>query len=307
MRVRVALVLAAAFAAACTAAIGLAAGSAGAAASYCASGTAIAVDFAHWDGPVVRGCDNSSPKTGADLLTDEGFRLAGQAFICGIGSDSFNGGAPLPTAQGNCHPSVSAYWSYWLSNGSDGWTYSTLGVTSDHPVAGGIELWIFGGSANPTCTPDSIRDDSAGHCSPVGSPVKTTPSHSPTPSTSHQATSPTTHGAAGSSHASSPAGSSTPTAHRTGASSTSGAPGSATTRPTGTTGSSTPPGGALAIGGVTSDPSSTGGGVVNAKPAAKSHHSAGSAAPVITTVAILAVLIAGAGYTRWRRTRPSTD
>jgi hypothetical protein len=311
-------------AAAGTATFGLAAGSAEASAiSSCTSttGTIVAVDFAHWSGPLVAGCDTTPPSSGYALLYAEGFQTTGDhrdgpGLICRVGNGAFDGGTEYPTsATDKCivTPPESASWSYWISgttpSTTNTFTYSSLGAMSDKPKAGEVELWIFGNTDdNPTCTPDAIRNGSAGHCSPVGPPVKSTPPHSTAPSTSHHATAPTTHAAGASSRANAPAGSSTSSAAlHTGASSTPRPTGSAATNATGTAGSSTATGGALALGGGPTDPSPSSGGVVNAKPAAKSHHSAGSAAPVIATVGILAVLLAGAGYTRWRRTRPSTD
>jgi LPXTG-motif cell wall-anchored protein len=147
------------------------------------AGTIIAVDFAHWGGPVVRGCDTGNPKNGAYLLTDEGFTLAGDkhdgpAFICRIGNQAFNNGTQYPTpSEDPCivTPPASAYWSYWLAPaGQNTWTYSPLGAYSDLPKPGEIELWIFGGTniagteGRPTCTPNSLRaGGSGGRCTPA--------------------------------------------------------------------------------------------------------------------------------------------
>jgi hypothetical protein len=152
-----------------------------------AAGTVIAVDFAHWGGPVVRGCDTSNPRNGAYLLTDEGFTLAGDqhdgpAFICRIGNHAFNNGTQYPTpAQDPCilTPPASAYWSYWLAPaGQNTWTYSQLGAYSEVPKPGEVELWIFGGTniagteGKPTCTPNSLRaGGSGGRCTPATGPA----------------------------------------------------------------------------------------------------------------------------------------
>jgi hypothetical protein len=152
------------------------------------TGTIVAVDFAHWAGPIVRGCDTANPNTGMVLLHDAGFTTTGTqhdgpGFICRLGNSAFSGGTQYPTpAHEACvlTPPASAYWSYWLAPaGQDtSWTYSPLGVMSDHPKPGEIELWIFGATntsgtqGQPSCTPASLRPGAsapAAHCSPVGS------------------------------------------------------------------------------------------------------------------------------------------
>lgn len=96
----------------------------------------MAVDFAHWGGPIVRGC-GIDQRSGYDLLHAAGFTTAGDehdgpAFMCRIGDQAFHGGTQYPTASEDpCSltPSASAYWSYWIAvAGQDTWSYSQLGA-----------------------------------------------------------------------------------------------------------------------------------------------------------------------------------
>jgi hypothetical protein len=176
------------------------------------TGTIIVVDFSHWGGPIVRGCDTTQPKSGYQLLHDVGFTTAGDshdgpAFICRIGNQAFGGGAQYPTpSQEPCilTPPASAYWSYWLApSGQDtSWSYSQLGAMSEVPKAGEIELWIFGGTniagteGRPTCTPASLRPGAAhpaGTCSNASStPPPATPTQTPTGAPGGSSTHPAT-------------------------------------------------------------------------------------------------------------------
>jgi hypothetical protein len=141
--------------------------------SSCTStvGAIAAVDFGHWGGPVVRGCD-AAPTTGYNLLHNGGFTTAGDthdgpAFICRIGNPAFSSGTQYPTpAQDACvvTPPASAYWSYWIApKGQTTWTYSPLGAMGDVPKAGEVEAWTFGATdidgttGQPTFTPASVR------------------------------------------------------------------------------------------------------------------------------------------------------
>ncbi len=141
------------------------------------SGVIVAVDFAHWGGPVLRAC-GSTPTTGYDLLNQGGWRTAGDehdgpAFICRIGYDGFRRGTQYPTpAQQSCivTPPATAYWTSWQAGpGQDSWSYSQLGAMSQRPAPGTVDLWVFGGtnisgtagSAVPAVSPDRIRTDSA--------------------------------------------------------------------------------------------------------------------------------------------------
>lgn len=115
-------------------------------------GTVVAVSFAHWGGPLVRGCGVDSPN-GLQLLHDAGFTSAGTrrdgpAFVCRLGNSAFAGGDPRPSvAEDACNatPPTSASWSFWIAlPGQMSWRYSTVGAASDQPVTGAIELWQFG-------------------------------------------------------------------------------------------------------------------------------------------------------------------
>lgn len=135
------------------------------------SGALVAVDFSHWAGPAVRGCD-PNPSTGTNMLKTADFTTAGTQhngpqFICRIGSPAFAKGAQYPTqSEQKCvtTPPASAYWSFWTAlKGKNTWTYSTVGAYSDQPKAGEVEAWTFGGTdgagtkGKPAFTPDQVR------------------------------------------------------------------------------------------------------------------------------------------------------
>lgn len=153
------------------------------------TGAIVAVDFGPFGGKVERGCD-TTPTTGYELLhtggfTTEGTGHDGPAFICRIGSGSFNSGAQYPTRdKEDCvlTPQATAYWSYWVASpGQKNWTYSSLGAMSRTPKPGDVDAWVFGGtdvggsSGKPTFTPDDVRARGS-----VPSPDPTGPSTPPT-------------------------------------------------------------------------------------------------------------------------------
>jgi hypothetical protein len=136
-------------------------------------GTVVAVDFAHWGGPIARGCGIDQP-TGYALLHAAGFTTAGDAhdgaaFICRIGNHAFDDGTMYPTpSEASCNgtPSTSAYWSFWLAPaGQNHWTYSPLGPMGEPPKPGEVQLWMFGatnvggtrGSGVPKFPPSALR------------------------------------------------------------------------------------------------------------------------------------------------------
>ncbi|MEU7946591.1 prenyltransferase/squalene oxidase repeat-containing protein [Micromonospora taraxaci] len=157
-------------------------------------GAIVAVDFAAWGGPLVRGCD-ATPTTGLDLLHEAGFTTTGTAhdgpgFICRIGSPDFASGAEHPTpADEACQltPPASAYWSYWIAPaGQDHWTYSPLGAMAQRPGPGEVEAWVFGGTdiggstGAPSFTPASVRASGptptvTPTATPTGTPAPTRP------------------------------------------------------------------------------------------------------------------------------------
>jgi hypothetical protein len=137
------------------------------------AGTIVAVDFAHWGGPVLRSC-GSTPTTGYALLNQGGWSTAGDehdgpGFICRIGYNGFHHGTQYPTPRTQAcvlTPPASAYWTYWQAGpGQDSWTYSQAGAMGVRPVAGSVSLWVFGGtnlsgtkgSAVPDITPRALR------------------------------------------------------------------------------------------------------------------------------------------------------
>ncbi|MET8698038.1 prenyltransferase/squalene oxidase repeat-containing protein [Kitasatospora sp. NPDC004723] len=157
------------------------------------TGAIVAVDFGHWGGGVVRGCD-ARPTTGMNLLHNAGFSTAGTehdgpAFICRLGNGGFNGGTQYPTpAEEPCTntPQATAYWSYWIAEpGQDTWSYSRFGAATQKPKPGEVEAWVYGGtdiggtSGKPAFTPDSVRAKNGGPsptATPTASPSPTVPS-----------------------------------------------------------------------------------------------------------------------------------
>ncbi len=140
-------------------------------------GTIVAADFAHWGGPIVRGC-GIGQRSGYDLLHAAGFTTAGDehdgpAFICRLGDAAFHDGTEYPTPSADAcilTPPASGYWSYWLARaGQNRWTYSQLGAMTDVPKPGDVELWTFGATSSaatsgpdvPAVSPDNLRADAS--------------------------------------------------------------------------------------------------------------------------------------------------
>jgi len=136
-------------------------------------GTIVAVDFAHWGGPIVRGC-GVGRHSGYALLHAAGFTTAGDehdgpAVICRLGDTAFHHGRQYPTANEQAcvqTPPTTGYWAYWVApRGTNHWAYSPLGAIGDVPKPGEVELWIFGatnvagthGTAVPAFSPTTLR------------------------------------------------------------------------------------------------------------------------------------------------------
>ena len=197
-------------------------------------GTIVAVDFAHWGGPIVRGC-GVNDASGYSLLHAGGFSTAGDshdgpAFVCRLGNQAFDSGTQYPTSkQDACieTPSPSQDWSYWLAPaGRNTWSLSDLGAMSHRPKPGEVELWMYGGtnasgtsgSGVPTFSPNTLR---AQNTQPAaGTTPSRPPTHRPSPKATHAGTapghSPSTHhsgtGTAPSSSASGRSGDTSPSA-----------------------------------------------------------------------------------------------
>jgi hypothetical protein len=257
-------------------------------------GTIVAVDFAHWGGPIVRGC-GIGQRTGYALLHAAGFTTAGDlhdgpAFICRIGEHSFRDGTQYPTPrEDRCvnTPPTSRYWSFWTAKaGQHRWSYDPLGAMGDVPQPGEVELWTFGatsvggtsGSAVPSFTPDTLRPrtTSAPSATPATTHSTTTTSSTTTPATT-TSTSPTRTRAPSRPHQSK-----TPT--------------SANHKPRTPNKASTP-------NSQTQPTTTTAPAVVAATPATDQHHSSGSAGSLIVGLCLVALLAAGAGSAAWRRRR----
>lgn len=147
------------------------------------NGVIVVVDFAHWNGPVERGCA-ATPTTGLHALHTAGFRTAGTteygtAFVCRV-TDPTTGVAEPSTTPCTTTPPASAYWSYWHADpGQATWSQSSLGAESYRPPPGSVTAWVFGGtsatggsgSGRPTFTPTQVR---ATNVTPVGGGGATT-------------------------------------------------------------------------------------------------------------------------------------
>jgi hypothetical protein len=265
------------------------------------SGAIVAVDFAHWGGPVVRGC-GVNPPSGYALLHAAGFITAGDShdgpgFICRIGNRAYEGGAQYPTAaQDACirTPPVTAYWSYWhAAAGQRTWSYGQLGVTSELPTPGEVELWIFGGtdlggatgSGVPTFSPDSLR---AHNVSPTtdSSPRATVAPGPPTQGPPTPATTPATV------NPSSGVGPPPPTARNpgtNGSSTAATAPSPSSVTRTAVAGPAPAPGSTTPLK------------LVDALPTAADHPSSGSVLPLLIGLSLVILLGGGAAGTTWRR------
>jgi hypothetical protein len=167
------------------------------------AGTIVAVDFAQWHGPIVRGCARQAAN-GLDLLHAAGFSTTGDvhdgpAFVCRMGNAAFASGKQYPTpSEDACvlTPPTTAYWSFWTAPaGSNHWSYSTVGAASDVPRAGEVELWTFGGtdlggtngSAVPAIAPNTLRAPSSAPPPPTSTP----PAPAPGPKVAPQSVPPT--------------------------------------------------------------------------------------------------------------------
>lgn len=100
--------------------------------------------------------------TGQEALTSAGFTVedGSPGMLCRIGG--------VPDV---CKISPSGYWSYWQSTrGPDGtwtpWSYSQLGYTVSHPVAGSAEGWIFGDGRTPPAALPAFLTTSPGSAAP---------------------------------------------------------------------------------------------------------------------------------------------
>ncbi len=142
-------------------------------------GTIVAVDFAHWGGPIVRGC-GVGKHSGYALLHAAGFTTAGDehdgpAVVCRLGDAAFHHGTQYPTPnQTGCvqTPPTTGYWAYWVApRGTNHWAYGPLGAMGDVPRPGEVELWIFGatnvagthGTAVPMFSPSTLSEPARSH------------------------------------------------------------------------------------------------------------------------------------------------
>lgn len=244
-------------------------------------GVIVAVDFGHWGGAVQRGCD-ANPTTGYQALHAAGFstdgtRHDGPAFVCRI--DGY------PASDPCIYTSPSrAYWSYWHANpGQNGWSYSSQGSMSYHPVPGSVDAWAFGAGSRPSFTPAAVRAAAPPASSPA--PSRTAPAGGgSTPSVAGSAVD-----AASSRIADSRAAGSAGTAGK--------APAARSSSPVASTPGSASPA-------ATPTPSGSGPRIIDAVPVAQHPATAGrSPLPVVLTLAAVLLLGGTAGWTAWQRRR----
>jgi hypothetical protein len=278
------------------------------------SGTIVAVDFAHWGGPIVRGC-GLRQRSDYDLLHAAGFTTAadqhdGPAFICRLGNAAFHHGRQYPTpAQDDCvlTAPAAAYWSYWIAPaGQNHWTYSQLGAMSEVPKPGAVELWTFGatniagtrGSGVPAFTPATLR----AHNPPPPRPTATTHTTNQAPTTTTRASTPHTPTTASVTHTTASATQATTAAPAT---TTASAPG-AHHRHVARARAAHPAAAAhhrhRGHGSTSSTTTTSAPRLVNAR-ATKQPTSSSSAAPVVIGLGLALLLCAGAGWTIWQRRR----
>ncbi len=147
------------------------------------TGVIVAVDFSHWGGPVVRGCD-ATITTGYNALHAAGFTTAGDehdgtAFICRINDDP-------PPSEDPCidTPPSTATWTYWHANAGQGtWSFSSAGAMDYQPLPGSVDAWTFGANSAqdpPAFSPSSVR---ATNVAPSPPTTTAAPAPAPTPTT----------------------------------------------------------------------------------------------------------------------------
>ncbi len=263
------------------------------------TGTIVAVDFAHWGGPIVRGCGIDQP-SGYALLHAAGFTTTGDehdgpAFICRIGDQAFHHGTQYPTPNEDAcinTPPTSAYWSYWIAPaGQSTWSYSPLGPMGDVPKPGEVELWTFGatnvagtsGWGVPRFSPKSLRAQDAPVVTMTTSP-QTTPTSTPTTATNTTATHPAIPAKGTSSKRPATSAAAHPSTHRPATRPTRRSPAGAPRRST-----------AAARPSKARSPR-----IVAARPTDQ-RTSAGSAVPLVMWICLALLLCGGAGWAIWRR------
>ena len=273
----------------------------------------VAVDFAHWGGPIVRAC-GSTPTSGFELVNEGGFHTVGTqhdgpGFICRISSSSF-GGTPYPAASEpgeSCvlTPPATGYWAYWHADaGRNSWSYSSTGATEYSPPAGSVDLWIFGGTSTgggsgsgvPSFSPNTVRATNTAPTVATTTHASTAHPRSTTTSTSSRASRAPSTPATGKTTASQPATAHSSASH-TAARSSATDTGSTTSVPTSATtpiGSDSDPAG----GDTTSAADPT---VIDDAPTAAKRGSSGSIWPVLGAIAVVALLAGGAGLAVLRR------
>lgn len=107
-------------------------------------GVTVVVDPQQLGGGVQEVCDaGGAGKTAATIFEESGFH---QSYTVNGGMVCRINGVPASDPCRN-DPPATAYWSLWWSDGSTGWTYSSLGVGSLKIPAGGSVAWAWQGQS----------------------------------------------------------------------------------------------------------------------------------------------------------------
>lgn len=161
-------------------------------------GEIVVVDFSHWGGSIVRGCD-ATLTTGYNALSEAGFITAGTeddgpAFICriGIATEGSSSYEPPPSEDPCVNtPPATAYWSYWHADaGQNTWTYSQQGAMTYQPPPGSVDAWVFGATnlsgttGGPSFPPSEVRATNTSPSAPPTTVTSSQPGTSSTTSTS---------------------------------------------------------------------------------------------------------------------------
>ena len=153
------------------------------AAGYCSGpGVNVVVDFGALGGGIQKGCDATGNRNAAQAFETTGHHLSyaqrQPGFVCRVD------GVPASDPCVNTSP-ADAYWGLYWSDGTSGWKYSSVAVTSLSVPAGATVAfsWQNGGDADPPGTAPATpaaAQPSATASSPRPTRTPTKPAASPT-------------------------------------------------------------------------------------------------------------------------------
>lgn len=115
------------------------------------TGVTVVVDFQAHLGPGIRvGCAEQPVTSGLDALAKAGFVVTqsqrSPGFVCRIDDQP----ATDPCIADS---PITAYWSYWYGPPAGSWTYSSLGAGNRTPPPGSVEGWSFAYSPTGAAAP----------------------------------------------------------------------------------------------------------------------------------------------------------